>query len=297
VFPFYILLSVYGSREFLRWLGKFLTDKKLVNALNIMLLGATIIYFGAAYYKNRELYRGETRHIYIRQVETARWLKNNTPEGSVVATHDVGAIAFYSGRKVVDVVGLINPEFIPKLNTPEFEGFMAQELKKQNVSYLAFLIEWYQAVNQPVLFKAGDMNFEIMQVYQYTPDKTHILSIYVNSGIRYAGELIANKDLQKARMVLNQMASKDPNSSLTFYLLAYTNSALGDNTAAEKSLLKALEIYPDYREAVFALANVYKAQNRMPDAKNTFETYYKNHPSDTAVAKIINSLSDTTKIK
>ncbi len=297
VFPFYILLSVYGAREFFIWLGKFLNDKKIVNTLNIMFLSAAIIYTGSACYKNKETYQDQTRHIYIRQVETAKWLKNNTPEGSIIATHDVGAIAFYSGRKVIDVVGLINPEFIPKLHTPEFEVFMTQELKKQNVSYLAFLKEWYQVVNQPVLFRTGDKNFEIMEVYQYFPDKTHILSVFVNSGITYAGELIAYKDFQKARMILNQIAAKDTNSSLTYYLLAYTNSALGDNSTAEKNLVKAIDIYPDYREAVFALANIYKTQNKLMDARNTFETYYQNHPSDTAVAHIINSLSDTIKIK
>ena len=39
IFPFYILMAVYGSREFFRWLANFLNDKKLVNYLNIFLLG------------------------------------------------------------------------------------------------------------------------------------------------------------------------------------------------------------------------------------------------------------------
>ena len=137
-------------------------------------MAGTIIYFAIGYNQNKEVYQDQSRHIYIRQVETAKWLKQNTPEGSIIATHDVGAIAFYSDRKVIDVVGLINPEFISKLNTKEFNGFVEEMLKKDNVNYIAFLREWFQVVNQAPLFTAGNDNFEIMQVFKYFPEKTHI---------------------------------------------------------------------------------------------------------------------------
>lgn len=303
VFPFYILLAVYGGREFFRWLGNFMGDKKLVNALNIILLGATIFYFGAEYDRNKVTYQEQSRHIYIRQVEAAKWLNKNTPEGSVIATHDVGAIAYYSNRKVVDVVGLINPEFIVKLNTKEFVGFVEEQIRKQNVSYLAFLQEWFQVVNQPSLFTAGDNNFEIMQIYKYDPQRTHILSAEVNGGVQYVFGLLNKKQYQQAVNTLNQLIAMDPKSSLTYYLMAFASSSIGDLAGAERHMLKALELYPDYRDAVLSLSNIYRSQGKITESTDILQTYLKNNPSDTTASRFYNSIKDiqpnqdTAKIK
>lgn len=304
VLPFYILLAVYGGRVFFKWLAEYLSEKNIVNALNVILLVSTIVFFVSGYVKHNVTYTEQSHHIYIRQVEAAKWLKNNTPEGSIVGTHDVGAIAFYSDRKVVDVVGLINPEFIPKLNTKEFTGFVQEQLKKQNVSYVAFLREWFQVVNQPPLLTAGDKNFEIMQIYRYTPDKTHILSSEVNSGMEYVGGLLGKGQFQQAIGVLNQLVTMDPNSSVTYYLLAYCYTKLGNIALAEKNLLTALQIYPDYSEATIALGNLYKAQNRIPEAKGIIEKYISHNSQDSTINTFYNSLkesavpqNDTTVIK
>jgi len=301
IFPFYILLAVYGGRQFFMWLANFLNDKKLVNGLNIILLACTVIYFASGYYENRKIYQDQSRHIYIRQVVAAKWLKDNTPEGSIIATHDVGAIAFYSDRKVLDVVGLINPEFISKLNKKEFVGFVLEQLKTQNVSYMAFLKEWFQVVNQEPLFEGGDQNFEIMQIFKYDPEKTHILSTEANSGIQYAVNLINARQYQQALNVLKQVAALDPKGSLTYIRMAYVYTALNDPASAEKSLLKAIEIYPGYRDAILSLANLYKAQNKIPEAKNVIGKFLESNPNDTTALRIVSGLGeikqDSLKIK
>lgn len=301
IFPFYILLAVYGGREFFKWLANYIGDTKLVNGLNIILLAGTIIYSAAGYNEIKKVYQEQSRHIYIRQVTAAKWLKENTPEGSVIATHDVGAVAYYSERKVIDVVGLINPEFISKLNKKEFVGFVLEQMKAQNVSYMAFLKEWFQVVNQEALFEGGEQNFEIMQIYKFTPDKTHILSTEVNSGMQYAMNLINARQYQQALTVLKQIAAMDPNSSLTFIRLAYVYSALNDPASAERSLLKAIEIYPGYRDAILSLANLYKAQNKIPEAKNIIGKYLESNPGDTTALKINSGLGevkqDSVKLK
>lgn len=301
IFPFYILLAVYGGREFFKWLANYIGDTKLVNGLNIILLAGTIIYSAAGYNEIKKVYQEQSRHIYIRQVTAAKWLKENTPEGSVIATHDVGAVAYYSERKVIDVVGLINPEFISKLNKKEFVGFVLEQMKAQNVSYMAFLKEWFQVVNQEALFEGGEQNFEIMQIYKFTPDKTHILSTEVNSGMQYAMNLINARQFQQALTVLKQIAAIDPNSSLTFIRLAYVYSALNDPASAERSLLKAIEIYPGYRDAILSLANLYKAQNKIPEAKNIIGKYLESNPGDTTALKINSGLGevkqDSVKLK
>jgi tetratricopeptide (TPR) repeat protein len=292
IFPFYILLAVYGGRIFFSWLAGYLGDTKIVNAMNIMLIASTLIYFGAEYNKNKVIYQEQSKHIYIRQVEAARWLANNTPEGTVIATHDVGAIAYYSNRKVIDVVGLINPEFITKLNTKEFVGFVEEQLKKQNVTYIAFLKEWFQVVNQKPLFTGGDNNYEIMEIYKYDPLKTHILSTEVNSGLQYAGGLLNQKQFKQASNVLNQLVVMDPNSSLTYFMLAYASLSSNDPVTAERSLEKAIAIYPGYRDAVLSLSNIYKAQNKLPQSKELLQSYLKSDPSDSIAVNYYNSIKD-----
>ena len=290
VFPFYILIAVYGGREFFRWFAHYIGDSKLVNGLNVILLAGTIVYFASEYNSTKEIFQDQSRHIYIRQVETAKWLKDNTPEGSTIATHDVGAIAYYSDRKVIDVVGLINPEFISKLNTKEFAGFVEEQIINKNVTYMAFLKEWFQVVNQPSLFTAGENAFEIMQVYKYIPGKTHLLSTEVNSGIQYVSQLTSSKQYPQAMSVLKQLAAMDPNSSLTYFMMAYVNSFTNDGASAEKNLLKAIELYPDYKDAVLSLSNLYRIQQKTDDSRNVLTKYLAINPQDTTVLNQLNKL-------
>ncbi|MFC5062686.1 hypothetical protein [Actinomycetospora atypica] len=44
-------------------------------------------------------------------VSVAQWIRGNTPPDAVVAVNDVGAVAWFSDRRVVDLVGLTTPGF------------------------------------------------------------------------------------------------------------------------------------------------------------------------------------------
>jgi hypothetical protein len=57
----------------------------------------------------RHLYRGECERIESTQLRLGKWIAENLPPGTRVATHDVGAIAFAGERPVVDLVGLVTP--------------------------------------------------------------------------------------------------------------------------------------------------------------------------------------------
>jgi hypothetical protein len=225
VYPFYFLLFLYGSRILFSYFARYMSTKKIANSLNIVFLAAVTIYFAAAYFDNRELYQDQTRHIYIRNVLTGKWLKENTPAEAIIGTHDVGAIAYYSDRKIVDIVGLINPEFSEKIHDKNFSVFVEQQLKKMNVSYVAFIKEWFQVTNQSPLFTAGEKGREMFEVYRYDPQRTHILSIEVNSTVRYAIELLQQKQYQMANNYLNRAYMIDTNSALTLYFLAYSRIA------------------------------------------------------------------------
>lgn len=48
-------------------------------------------------------------------IPIGKWLNANSPEDAVVFVPDIGAIGYYSNRKICDAAGLVSPEFIPLL--------------------------------------------------------------------------------------------------------------------------------------------------------------------------------------
>jgi arabinofuranosyltransferase len=297
IIPFYIMTFAYGARVFFKLLYGYFKEKNFVNALNYIFFAAVVIYSASSYYDTKDLYAEQTHHIAIRQVATAKWLKNNTPEGSIIATHDVGAIGYYSERKIVDVAGLINPEFIKKLNSKDFANFMTEQMVKEHVDYLAFLREWYRVVNQTPLFTTGDQNFEIMDVFKFDPKKTHILSGEVKGMNNYGLNLLQRRQYQQAISIFSRSVETDPKSSLSFYYLAYAYSFLGNAAESEKYLKKALELYPGFKDAAAALVETYKREKKIPEAIRSAEDYLKVNPSDSEMVSILKSLSDGTGVK
>ena len=59
------------------------------------------------------LYATSVKNIQEIHVKTGRWLAANRPEDDVVAVNDVGAIAYFSGRRILDLEGLVSPEVLP----------------------------------------------------------------------------------------------------------------------------------------------------------------------------------------
>jgi hypothetical protein len=300
IIPFYILISVYGTREFYKYIAVYIKDKKIVNSLTIIFFTIIIIYSGIAYAGYKDEYAEQTHHISIRNLAAAKWINENTPENSVIATHDIGAIGYYTRRRIVDVAGLVSPQFTQRLFDPNFSKFMVEEMKRENVSYIAFIKEWYQVVNQNPLFLGGDNNTEIMAIYKFDAEKTHILSRDVNGAIINVLELIGTRQVQQPKQiqqVMSKVVAADPQSSYSYFLLANTLMFTKDAVNAEKNLKKALEIFPGFREANLMLADLYTKQNRTNDAKEQLNGYLKSNPTDTSAIRMLNTITDTTKTK
>jgi hypothetical protein len=49
-------------------------------------------------------------------VPWGRWLCENTPERCVIATPDIGALGYFSRRRIVDLAGLVTPQMVPYLD-------------------------------------------------------------------------------------------------------------------------------------------------------------------------------------
>lgn len=49
-------------------------------------------------------------------VAAAQWLDANVPPDDLLAVHDIGAVAYFTPRPMIDIAGLVSPEIIPIVN-------------------------------------------------------------------------------------------------------------------------------------------------------------------------------------
>jgi hypothetical protein len=106
VFPAIIAVGFTGTARLLR--GR---DRKTMRRVIVIMAGAAMIqssvfYFTVVVRPTREFSRGLQEVI----VPMGSWLAVNSPPGSVVASPDIGAIGYFSGREILDLGGLVTPE-------------------------------------------------------------------------------------------------------------------------------------------------------------------------------------------
>ena len=298
VIPFLILVSVSGFRTAAQLMANYFKSSQIANGISFIIFALILFFSFNDYSDNKTEYTQECKWINDRQVVTARWLHDNTKETDVIGTHDVGAIAFYSGRKIVDVAGLVTPELITKISDPTYSVYMTDYMKKAGVTYLAFLREWYRVVNQnPIFTTPENAPQETMDIFKFIPDKTHILPKEVNSMIMYVGNMMAqHANINQVMQVLNQAVSKDPASSLTYFTIANVLAQTGDSKGIEKNLLKAIELFPEYKEANLVLANMYRSQNKFPESKKYVEEYLRLDPNNDKAKELLRAVSDSIKV-
>jgi hypothetical protein len=106
------------------------------------------------------IYAANVRYINDYQVATAFWLREHTPPGAVVATHDIGAIGYFSDRQVIDLGGLTQPEIVPLLSDQQA---LVAYLKEQQVGYVVMFPDWFPqprllllAVQKGEVYRAHD---------------------------------------------------------------------------------------------------------------------------------------------
>ncbi len=73
-------------------------------------------------------------------VTWGRWFGEHAPAGSVIATPDIGAIGYFSNRRVVDLAGLVTPGMVPLLQRESPER-IAEELLFARVERADFLVD------------------------------------------------------------------------------------------------------------------------------------------------------------
>jgi tetratricopeptide (TPR) repeat protein len=313
IIPFYILTSVSGFKYIALLVGKLLNSRQAVIGLMIGLFVVSVLWGFSDYIENKKSYANECKYINDRQVVTAKWLRENTNENDVIATHDVGAIGFYSDRKIIDVAGLVTPEVIKNVGDTGYVSYMEEFMKQRGVTHLAFLKEWYRVSNQNPLFSSFDLTQvlisqpgravldrypgENMEVYRFYPDRTMILSKKANSLNTVAQELLTQNNITMALKYLDESLRTQPNAAVTYFIVANAFLLAGDMKNFEGNLKKALYFFPQYNEANVQLAMFYKSHNNCEEAAQLLKKVVLNMPGNKKVQEVYDSLPDSCKVK
>lgn len=148
-----VWLAVAGA-GMLSWVqpGSGTAWRRILSRTWIVLVPILAAYFWLA---GARAYAQDVAIIESEMVESARWIEGQTPEGAVVAAHDIGALGYFSNRDLIDLAGLVSPQAIPFLHD---EPALARYLHEQGADYLVTFPSWYPELTrgrEPVFVTGG----------------------------------------------------------------------------------------------------------------------------------------------
>ena len=161
----FLLIGIIGI---ITLVGNIKPDK-VQKLLTTAWFGAIIFTSIIFYILGFQTYRSDVEVINNILVEPAKWIEQNIPESDKIATHDIGAIGYFTNNPIVDLAGLINPEIIPIINN---EPELLQYMKSKNISYYFGFADWYSSSDQ-----WGYVVKEFSEKYQGKDEKIVIIQL------------------------------------------------------------------------------------------------------------------------
>jgi hypothetical protein len=100
----------------------------------------------------QERYKGATDSTLSVNIQVAKWLEANTDANDVIATHDIGTITYFLPQRVIDLVGLVNPEVTKYYRAGATqiafeERQVSSYLLEKEVDYLVMFDDWRRFLN------------------------------------------------------------------------------------------------------------------------------------------------------
>ncbi len=142
LFPLLILLGVWGLWE----LDKIYRRFRLLKRVYVLL---TALAFTVLWLNGALVYAKDVRLIDDEWIPLSTWLRDHTPPDALVAAHDIGALGYFSQRRIIDMAGLVTPGAIPYIG--DQEGMRAY-LAAQGVDYVVTFPLWYpEMIRDPAL--------------------------------------------------------------------------------------------------------------------------------------------------
>jgi hypothetical protein len=143
--PLLILLGAGGAAALLELLRDEVRRRlaTVATLVSVALLAVAFVGLGArGYVDDVTVINGE-------MVAVAEWLNEQTPEGALIAAHDIGAIGYFARRPLLDLAGLVTPEVIPIIRD---EPALLEFVLAEGADFLVTFPSWYpEMVASPAL--------------------------------------------------------------------------------------------------------------------------------------------------
>ncbi len=144
----------------------------------------------------------------IQEIDVAlgHWLAENTPPDALIAVDDIGAVTFLSGRRIVDMNGLVSPEVWPAVQAAEGlprDQALTRILSQAEPDYMAAFPLWrwniasnpdvarplhhVQTDTQTIIFQQDAYVYETTWPYVTTADPQEPQTARFGEGIRLLG--------------------------------------------------------------------------------------------------------------
>jgi hypothetical protein len=156
------------------WVLEFILVRKLrlvsTNETKLVALSITILLLVVPllpHYNGQSTYYGRAvKTVNDLHVNIGTWFDENTPEDSVFATHDAGAVRFISNRTMIDLAGLVSPDIIHgNMTARETLSY----LREQGCNYFVYFNDLFGYWTRYLSFLAYEM------VYTVTiPPEVHV---------------------------------------------------------------------------------------------------------------------------
>lgn len=128
--PALVIMGTVGVQQLVAMSRRQLAGRVLTRTLLI----ATIVSFVLmAIGLGPMTYARDVAVINEEMVASAQWIDENISPDESLAIHDIGAVAYFTPRPILDIAGLVSPEVIPLINDP---GGMWNLMEKRRISYL-----------------------------------------------------------------------------------------------------------------------------------------------------------------
>jgi len=96
----------------------------MVSIVIVAMLQSSIFYFFIVVPPTKQFTEGLNRVL----VGMGKWLRDNAPPSSVIAVPDIGAVGYYSRRKILDLGGLVSPEINRIRREVDYEDMLSRGL-------------------------------------------------------------------------------------------------------------------------------------------------------------------------
>lgn len=201
------------------------------------------------------------------------------------------------------------------------EAFINDELKKQphNIELQKLLIDTYMNTGQQQkAFQAVESVLSALPVddNRYTDFQNILAELNFRSGAVDKAKLIIKDILNKNKLnrdarfllcriflqegdtlsavgELRRLISENPTIAEFSYYLGVAHEKRGDYVLAENAFRRALDVTPDYKDALVKWITIYPKEGSLSEVENRIKKYLELHPDDNEIRQLQDSIRET----